>query len=75
VFGEEASPATTSGGAPQSGSDEPSFDEFYAPQSAGGEGSEVAAPPATEKPGAAADSAQSDEDLEQFNAWLRGLKR
>lgn len=39
----------------------PSFDEFFAPHREGGRGS---GSPATE-----------DEDLEQFSAWLRSLKR
>jgi tetratricopeptide (TPR) repeat protein len=72
VFGEEAAPSAPTGGTAPAADGEPSFDEFYTAQ--GGASEEPGAPsgPATAPP---ADSATAPEDLEQFNAWLRGLKR
>ncbi len=70
VFGEESAPSGPAG-APQEGSPgEPSFDEFFAP--ATGSAADAELPRALD---AAAQPAQAPEDLEQFNAWLRGLKR
>jgi tetratricopeptide (TPR) repeat protein len=70
VFGEEHAPSGPAG-APQEGAPgEPSFDEFFAP--ATGSSGETELPKA---PDAGAQPAQVPEDLEQFNAWLRGLKR
>jgi tetratricopeptide (TPR) repeat protein len=81
VFGEEASPPDSAGGAAPKEVGEPSFDEFYAPETTASGGNDVAVPPAVEAstdpaaPASAAAPSQSDEDLQQFNAWLRGLKR
>jgi hypothetical protein len=70
VFGDEAAPAGPAAGPADSAQVGPSFDEFFAPGSSSG--SELPRPPGSET-GAAA--SQVPEDLEQFNAWLRGLKR
>ncbi len=69
VFGDEASPSGPAA-APAESAGEPSFDEFFAPGASAE--SELPKPPGTQ-PAAAA--SQAPEDLEQFNAWLRGLKR
>ncbi len=69
VFGDEASPLGPAA-APAESAGEPSFDEFFAPGASAE--SELPKPSGTE-PAAAA--SQVPEDLEQFNAWLRGLKR
>ena len=72
VFGEDA-PAPRPTGAPaDSNAGEPSFDEFFAP--ATGRASELELPRSPESE-AEGSPAQVPEDLEQFNAWLRGLKR
>ncbi len=68
VFGDEAAPSGPAAAPPDSAV-EPSFDEFFAPGASAE--SELPKPPGTE-PAAAS---QVPEDLEQFNAWLRGLKR
>jgi hypothetical protein len=68
VFGDEAAPSGPASPPADSGV-EPSFDEFFAPGASAE--SELPKPPGTE-PAAAS---QVPEDLEQFNAWLRGLKR
>ena len=71
VFGEDAAPARPAGAPPPPPGTEPSFEQFFA----AGQGTsevELPKPPATETP---ALSAMAPEDLEQFNAWLRGLKR
>lgn len=70
VFGEEALPAGPAGAPREDSAGEPSFDEFFAP--ATGPSAETELPRA---PDSDARSAQVPEDLEQFNAWLRGLKR
>jgi tetratricopeptide (TPR) repeat protein len=71
VFGEAPAPAPATGGPAVSGEGEPSFDEFYSgPVEASAEQDLPKAPPI----GSAAPPA-APEDLEQFNAWLRGLKR
>ncbi|HEV8612265.1 MAG TPA: tetratricopeptide repeat protein [Gemmatimonadales bacterium] len=74
VFGEEAAPAGPAGaGAPEEPAvSEPSFEQFFTPPE--GSISEIELPksPESEPP---AMSAMAPEDLEQFNAWLRGLKR
>ena len=49
---------------------EPSFEEFFAPGSSAD--AELPRPPEQDPATAAS---QVPEDLEQFNAWLRGLKR
>ena len=71
VFGEDAgsAPVGPASGPSESADGEPSFDEFFAPQ-------ETAELPSTPAPAqeAAGAPAQSGEDLERFNAWLRGLK-
>jgi tetratricopeptide (TPR) repeat protein len=71
VFGEEAgsTPVGPASGPAESAEGEPSFDEFFAPQ----EAAELPSTPAS-APEAAGAPAQSGEDLERFNAWLRGLK-
>ncbi len=72
VFGEEAAPVGPTSGPPASAEGEPSFDEFFSP--AGGEADVVELPP--RRPQATEPApAPGSEDLEQFNAWLRGLKR
>jgi hypothetical protein len=68
VFGDEAAPSGPAA-PPANSAVEPSFDEFFAPGASAE--SELPKPPDTE-PAAAS---QVPEDLEQFNAWLRGLKR
>jgi hypothetical protein len=70
VFGDEAAPSRPAGTQPSPATGEPSFDEFYTP----GGSAEAELPRA---PGAESATAPSQvpEDLEQFNAWLRGLKR
>ena len=67
VFGDEASPSGPAA-APTDSGGEPSFDEFFTPGASAE--SELPRPPGTE-----AAASQVPEDLEQFNAWLRGLKR
>ena len=68
VFGDEAGPSGPAS-PPVNAAGEPSFDEFFAPGASAE--SELPTPPGNE-PAAAS---QVPEDLEQFNAWLRGLKR
>jgi tetratricopeptide (TPR) repeat protein len=68
VFGDEAAPAGPAS-APPDNAGEPSFDEFFAPGASAE--SELPKPPGSE----AGAASQVPEDLEQFNAWLRGLKR
>lgn len=68
VFGDEAGPSGPAA-PPVDSTGEPSFDEFFAPGASAE--SELPRPPGNE-PAAAS---QVPEDLEQFNAWLRGLKR
>ncbi len=72
VFGEESAPSRPAGTAAENNAGEPSFDEFFAP--ATGPAAEVELPRTPESDAAGA-PAQVPEDLEQFNAWLRGLKR
>jgi hypothetical protein len=72
VFGEEAAQARPAGVPAEAGEGEPSFDEFFAP--ATGASSDAELPKSGPAEGAAT-PAQVPEDLEQFNAWLRGLKR
>jgi tetratricopeptide (TPR) repeat protein len=69
VFGDDATPAGPASPPVSSGS-EPSFEEFFAPGSAAD--AELPRPPEHDPATAAS---QVPEDLEQFNAWLRGLKR
>lgn len=71
VFGEGGTPVGPAGTNTDPPAGEPSFDEFFAPATGSAEvelprapGSETNAMPAP-----------VPEDLEQFNAWLRGLKR
>lgn len=70
VFGEESSPAAPAGAPREAATGEPSFDEFFAPATGPAADSEL-----PRDPDSGAMSAQVPEDLEQFNAWLRGLKR
>ena len=69
VFGDEAAPAGPAS-PPVSAGSEPSFEEFFAPGS-----SADAELPRTPEQDPATAASQVPEDLEQFNAWLRGLKR
>ena len=71
VFGEDAVPAGPAGGPPEPGSAEPSFEQFFTP--AEGSTAEVQLPKPPDDQ--AVMSSLAPEDLEQFNAWLRGLKR
>jgi len=71
VFGEEAAPAGPAGGQLTPAPAEPSFEQFFSPA----EGSADAELPRSPDSGAPAMSSMAPEDLEQFNAWLRGLKR
>ncbi|HEY9518621.1 MAG TPA: hypothetical protein VIQ98_05155, partial [Gemmatimonadales bacterium] len=68
-FGDDAAPAGPASPPVAPGS-EPSFEEFFAPGSAAD--AELPRPPEHD---AATAASQVPEDLEQFNAWLRGLKR
>jgi tetratricopeptide (TPR) repeat protein len=69
VFGEETgAPVGPASGPAEPVEGEPSFDEFFAPQ----ETAEL--PSRSPAQDAAGAPAQSGEDLERFNAWLRGLK-
>jgi hypothetical protein len=71
VFGEDSGSAQVgpASGPAESAEGEPSFDEFFAPQAS----AELPSTPAPAQEAAGA-PAQSGEDLERFNAWLRGLK-
>ncbi len=69
VFGEESGPVGPVSPPAASSESEPSFDEFFAPEAT------PPLPSSSAAPEAAAAPTQSGEDLEQFNAWLRGLKR
>jgi hypothetical protein len=71
VFGEDAgsAPVGPASAPAESAEGEPSFDEFFAPQ----EAAELPSTPAPAQEAAGA-PVQSGEDLERFNAWLRGLK-
>jgi len=71
VFGEDAPPAGPAGGPAASGADEPSFEQFFNPSESATAEAELPKPPED----AAVMSSMAPEDLEQFNAWLRGLKR
>lgn len=71
VFGEEATRAGPAGGPPDPGSGEPSFEQFFTP--AEGSTAEVQLPKPPDDQTVM--SSLAPEDLEQFNAWLRGLKR
>lgn len=72
VFGEEAAPSGPASAPPDNPPAEPSFDEFF-PASEGSAGDlELPKGPPTD---GSTTPAQVPEDLEQFNAWLRGLKR
>ena len=68
VFGDEAAPAGPA--SPPSSGGEPSFEEFFT----AGSSADAELPRPPEHDPATAGS-QVPEDLEQFNAWLRGLKR
>jgi tetratricopeptide (TPR) repeat protein len=69
VFGDAAVPGGPASPPVVSGS-EPSYEEFFAPGSSAD--AELPRPPEHD---AATAASQVPEDLEQFNAWLRGLKR
>jgi tetratricopeptide (TPR) repeat protein len=64
VFGE--APAE-----PEAGADGPSYDEFFA----AAEPPSAPSPAAPERTPADAPAAGRSDDIEEFNAWLRGLKR
>jgi len=68
VFGDEAAPSGPAA-PPVNSASEPSFDQFFAPGASAE--SELPKPPDN----APSTAGQVPEDLEQFNAWLRGLKR
>jgi hypothetical protein len=72
VFGEEAAPAGPAGGPAPATPAEPSFEQFFAPPEGPSAEAELPRGPEQEAP---ALSSMAPEDLEQFNAWLRGLKR
>jgi hypothetical protein len=72
VFGDEAAPTGPAGGPVESAPAEPSFEQFFAPAEGASTEAELPRPPES---GAPAMSSMAPEDLEQFNAWLRGLKR
>jgi hypothetical protein len=72
VFGEESAPSGPANAAADSSPGEPSFDEFFAPATGPAADLELPRSPESDAAGMAA---QVPEDLEQFNAWLRGLKR
>jgi thioredoxin-like negative regulator of GroEL len=72
VFGEEAGSGGSAGATADSVAGEPSFDEFFAPATGPAADLELPRAPASDSSG---EPAQVPEDLEQFNAWLRGLKR
>ncbi|HEV8150791.1 MAG TPA: tetratricopeptide repeat protein [Gemmatimonadales bacterium] len=72
VFGEEAAPAGPAGVTPDSPTGEPSFEQFFTPPEESTSEIELPKSPDSDSP---AMSAMAPEDLEQFNAWLRGLKR
>jgi len=69
VFGDDAAPGGPAS-PPASAGSEPSFEEFFAPGSSAD--AELPRPPEHDPASA---GSQVPEDLEQFNAWLRGLKR
>lgn len=72
VFGEDAaaSPVGPVSAPAESSEAEPSFDEFFSPEA---DSAELPSPPPP-APEAAGAPAQSGEDLERFNTWLRNLK-
>jgi tetratricopeptide (TPR) repeat protein len=72
VFGEESTPSAPAGTAADSNAGEPSFDEFFAPATGPAADLELPRTPESDTGGM---PSQVPEDLEQFNAWLRGLKR
>ena len=71
VFGEEATLPGPAGGPPDAGSAEPSFEQFFTPAESSNAEVQLPKPPDDQ----AVMSSLAPEDLEQFNAWLRGLKR
>lgn len=71
VFGEEAAPAGPAAGPPEPGPAEPSFEQFFTP--AEGPTADIELPKSSDSQTVM--SSMAPEDLEQFNAWLRGLKR
>ncbi|HET9274899.1 MAG TPA: hypothetical protein VFN96_02385, partial [Gemmatimonadales bacterium] len=72
VFGEEPAAATGPASPPADGeAGEPSFDEFFTSDAS----AELPSPPTPPAPEQAGAPSPSGEDLERFNAWLRGLKR
>jgi len=71
VFGEEGGPSGPAGGPPEPGPTEPSFEQFFTP--AEGPTADMELPKSSGSE--AVMSSMAPEDLEQFNAWLRGLKR
>jgi tetratricopeptide (TPR) repeat protein len=72
VFGDEGTGSPPAGTSPAHASSEPSFDEFFAPATGSSSDVELPRGPSAEPQSA---PAQAPEDLEQFNSWLRGLKR
>jgi hypothetical protein len=72
VFGEDSAPPGPAGSPSDAGAGEPSFEQFFS--SGDNATSDVDLPKSPDNPSPAL-SAMAPEDLEQFNAWLRGLKR
>jgi len=70
VFGEDAPLPAPAGGPADASATEPSFEQFFGPAESAAE-AELPKPP-EDTP---VMSSMAPEDLEQFNAWLRGLKR
>jgi len=70
VFGEDAPLPAPAGGPADAGATEPSFEQFFGPAESAAD-AELPKPPED----APVMSSMAPEDLEQFNAWLRGLKR
>lgn len=70
VFGEEVPLTAPAGGPAEANPSEPSFEQFFSPAESA---AEAELPKAPED--APVMSSMAPEDLEQFNAWLRGLKR
>jgi hypothetical protein len=72
VFGDESGPPGPAAGPAEVSPAEPSFEQFFTPIEGGTPQMELPKPPDSDAP---AMSTSVPEDLEQFNTWLRGLKR
>ena len=70
VFGEDTPLTAPAGGPADANASEPSFEQFFSPAESA---ADAELPKAPED--APVMSSMAAEDLEQFNAWLRGLKR